>query len=309
MNEKILIIDDEQTMHVVLKHMLKDRFDILHADSAQEGIDILSNERVDLVLSDIHMPGMSGIEFLESLQLDAEHHNIPFLIITGQPSTEKEEKAMNLGAADFIDKSLIGTEREKLVDRISMKILSGNNYDELEKSASLNAKRLGKKLISDSLSGDFFSTSRLLCLELRKSFGFDYITFWTVFNNNLNLIMSLGEVQNTSYGAENLKKESTFQNMLEKREPYMYNHLAENKEGIMAEFSKKHNLPAEIGIPLFAIDEKTYLKNNRQIPDNVPIFGVIFLKRNKLYSTNEFNVIRKLFIQAGTILWRLYKQM
>ncbi|MDZ7689644.1 MAG: response regulator [Balneolaceae bacterium] len=122
MNEKILITDDEKAMHLVLDHMLKDRFDILHAESAQEAIDILSNERVDLVLCDIHMPGMSGIQFLESLQLDTEHQNIPFLIITGQPSTEKEEKALNLGAADFIDKALIGQDREKVIDRISMKI-------------------------------------------------------------------------------------------------------------------------------------------------------------------------------------------
>ncbi|MDZ7689643.1 MAG: hypothetical protein U5K69_00495 [Balneolaceae bacterium] len=121
--------------------------------------------------------------------------------------------------------------------------------------------------------------------------------------------MSLGEVQNSSYGAEDLRKENTFQHILDTREPCMYNHIAEDSEGIMAKFSKEHNLPAEIGIPLFAIDEKTYLKYNRQIPDHVPIFGVIFLKRNKLYSTKEFNVTRKLFIQAGTILWRLYQEM
>ncbi|MDZ7682978.1 MAG: response regulator [Fodinibius sp.] len=66
MQETILVIDDDDTMHIILKKMLSDEFSLLQAKDAQEGIDILSKNQVDLIMTDIHMPGLSGLEFLES---------------------------------------------------------------------------------------------------------------------------------------------------------------------------------------------------------------------------------------------------
>ncbi|MDZ7682976.1 MAG: hypothetical protein U5J63_14990 [Fodinibius sp.] len=77
----------------------------------------------------------------------------------------------------------------------------------------------------------------------------------------------------------------------------------------MAEFSAEHQLPAEIAIPLFALSEKEYLKNNRKIPEGTEIFGLLIFKRNKLFSTKEFMAMRKLFGRAGPVFWRLYKQI
>src|SRR6056297_1604523 len=102
MSYKILVIDDDDPIHLFIDRMLESEYSVLHAYNAQEGIDILSKEPVNLVLSDIHMPGMSGLNFLESLLSDADKKNIPVLIMTSLPTIEKEKKALELGAADFM---------------------------------------------------------------------------------------------------------------------------------------------------------------------------------------------------------------
>ncbi|MDX1618518.1 MAG: response regulator [Balneolaceae bacterium] len=106
MGYSILVIDDEESVHVLTDNMLQAEYSLVHARDAQEAIDILSLQSVNLILTDIHMPGMSGLDFLESLTRDAEKKAIPVLVMTHLPTIEKEKKALDLGAADFIEKEL-----------------------------------------------------------------------------------------------------------------------------------------------------------------------------------------------------------
>jgi len=309
MDEKILIIDDDEPMHFILENLLGDEYDLLNAKNAQRGIDILAKKPVDLILCDIHMPGISGLEFLESIMADAEKKNIPILIMTSLPSVEKEQKALDLGAADFIDKDQFNTHKEEVINRIHMKLVSNFDRPDPDGKINLNTKKLGKILMSEAVSGDFFSASRKFCLELKKSLNFDYISQWSIRKNNTSLLMSLGKEQPRDYGADNLLKEDTFKKIMETKESSLCNHVSEDGEGLMAEFSKEHNLPAEIAIPLFALSEKKYLQNNRKIPDGTLIFSLMVFKRNMLYTTTEFKLLNKLFAQASTILWRLFKEI
>lgn len=107
MNYSILVIDDDDPMHFMAKNLLGKEFVVKHARSAQEAINLLSEMPFNLILSDIHMPGISGLEFLESLQTDTSKKQIPVLIMTNLPTPEKEQKAFQFGAADFIKKRII----------------------------------------------------------------------------------------------------------------------------------------------------------------------------------------------------------
>ncbi len=309
MDYTILLIDDDEPMHIMAKRLLGDEFEMIHARNAQEGIDILAEKPVNLIMSDIHMPGISGLEFLESLSEDAEKRAIPVLVITNLPTVEKEKKALELGAADFLEKTLFVEDKEEVLNRVRMKLVTNVDLPDLSDNLVVNKKKLVSKLMSEAIGGDFISTTKKLCREIQHIFNVDSISFWTVTDGNPNMISSAGVQLPGDYGSEELASEYTFQQLLETKQPYMTNHVFNEELGILVEFSKEHNYPAEIGIPMFALNERKLLMNNMQIPEDAELFAYLILKRNKLFSSKEFKMISKLLIQTGSIFWRLYKDI
>ena len=102
---KILIIEDEEPIRRVLVRILIDEnknFQITEAKNGKEGISYLKKEKFDLVLCDIKMPKMDGIEVLQEAKIN--NINIPFIILTGHGNLETAVDAMKLGAYDFISK-------------------------------------------------------------------------------------------------------------------------------------------------------------------------------------------------------------
>lgn len=100
----ILIIDDEQPIRESLSGILADEgFAPLSAGSAEEGLQLLAEEEVDLVLLDIWMPGMDG---LEALQLIKEQFDLPVIMISGHGTIDTAVQATRIGAFDFIEKPL-----------------------------------------------------------------------------------------------------------------------------------------------------------------------------------------------------------
>jgi CheY-like chemotaxis protein len=309
MDETILVIDDNETLHIILRKLLGDEFSLLQAKTAQQGINILSKSQVDLIMTDIHMPGLSGLEFLESLMSDADKKRIPVLIITSKPSVEKEEKALDIGAADFIRKELFVEDPKMVMDRIRSKIITNFDYPEIKDKLNINTKKLGKILMSESVTGDYFTTTRKFCIEALSTFQINFISQWSVIEKTVSLLMVLGDKQPKNYGAKDLVQESSYKKLLSTKEPYLCNHVGADSCGTMSDFSKEHDLPAEIAIPLFALSEKAYLNNNRVVPDGTKIFGLFIFKRNKLFTSKEYMALKKLFGRAGPVFWRLYKEI
>jgi len=100
----ILIADDEAVNRFILGNILEDEYEILYADDGIEALDkIRSNADIlSLVLLDIMMPGMTGLEVLKSIKQDALTRNIPAIVVTSDQDAEVE--SLRLGAADFIPK-------------------------------------------------------------------------------------------------------------------------------------------------------------------------------------------------------------
>ena len=102
---QVLLIEDEESIRRVMSRILKeenDQYQITEAVDGKQGLDLLSNGQFDLVLCDIKMPKMDGIEVLK--KANDERLNIPFIMLTGHGNIETAVEAMKLGAYDFISK-------------------------------------------------------------------------------------------------------------------------------------------------------------------------------------------------------------
>lgn len=305
MDYKILVVDDDEHMHVLAKALLGKEFTIEHARNAQQAIDLLSEQKFHLILSDIHMPGLDGLEFLESLMKDAEKQRIPVLIMTNLPTVEKEQKALNIGAADFIDKVLFTGSKEKILQRIRMKLVTRLDLDDAGPKLVTQKNRVVDETMKAAIKSGYNRTIQTLCKELTDTFKTDHLSFWAIEGEEITLSYEIGLSKNSDYDGDNLKKEYAYEAVTSRRKPYMTNHVGNDSLGIMSDFSEANDLSAEIGVPLFAVNERTLLLNNMEVPEEVPIFGMLILKRNRLYSSKEFDMISRLLTQTGSILWRL----
>ena len=109
MKPRILVIDDESAIRDSLKMILEyEGFDVQGAATGQDGLTLADREPADLVLLDIKMAGMDGLEVLQRLR--ATHEALPVIMISGHATVSTAVEATKLGAFDFIEKPL-STER------------------------------------------------------------------------------------------------------------------------------------------------------------------------------------------------------
>ena len=105
MKSRILVIDDEAAIRDSLRMILEyEDYQFLGAASGQEALDLVQRERPDVVLLDIKMPGMDGMEVLRKLR--AFDEGLPVVMISGHGTTATAVEAIRLGAIDFLDKPL-----------------------------------------------------------------------------------------------------------------------------------------------------------------------------------------------------------
>ena len=100
----ILIVDDDPLNRVVLDNTLSDEYSISLCASGEEAVSYLESNTVDLIISDIRMPGMSGYDLLEKLKEKQSTYSIPFIIISASNSYNDEAKGLEMGAMDYITK-------------------------------------------------------------------------------------------------------------------------------------------------------------------------------------------------------------
>jgi two-component system nitrogen regulation response regulator GlnG len=105
---RVLVVDDEPSILLEIAGALKRHYDVLTASSAEEAERILSQERLDLLITDLRLPGKDGIALLEFAKAAAP--DLPVVLLSGHGTIEEAVKAIRLGAADFLEKPF-GPER------------------------------------------------------------------------------------------------------------------------------------------------------------------------------------------------------
>lgn len=100
--QTVLIVEDESGVREALKLILSDIYDLKFAENGPEGLALLSKMDYEVVLLDIKMPKMNGLEVLK--QIKADKPKLPVILITGYQSEEIAREAIRLGAFDYIPK-------------------------------------------------------------------------------------------------------------------------------------------------------------------------------------------------------------
>jgi len=114
---KVLVVDDSKLMHKMYEVMLR-AYQLVHALDGRDALDKLGdNPDIDLVLLDINMPVMNGLEFLEELPSRAPEPP-PVVVVSTEGRREDTERGMEAGAAAYITKPFSSTELREVIDRL-----------------------------------------------------------------------------------------------------------------------------------------------------------------------------------------------
>jgi len=107
--KRVLVIDDEEPIRLLVKMSLM-RMDantqVIMADNPIEAIKIAETQKPDLVISDLSMPDMSGIDLCSVLKTNPATQDIPFILLTGSSKTGDIDKAYAAGISDYILKPI-----------------------------------------------------------------------------------------------------------------------------------------------------------------------------------------------------------
>jgi two-component system nitrogen regulation response regulator NtrX len=151
MQHTILIVDDEKDIRTALTGILEDEgYQVLSAESGAEGIECARQELPDLILLDIWMPGMDGLETLEKLK--SLLPQVTVIMISGHGTIETAVRATKLGAFDFIEKPLSLEKvlisvanalqlQELRVENAELKRSASTEYELVGESAEISAVR------------------------------------------------------------------------------------------------------------------------------------------------------------------------
>ncbi len=137
--KKILIVDDEDSLRTLLKrHLEFQGYEVTDANSAIEALSILEQQEPDLIISDIMMPEMDGLEFCQRLRASNLGQLIPFIFLSSKGELEDRIIGLSMGADDYINKPF---EMRELVAKIEAQLARSSRI-------SLEMKRLTEEYMA-----------------------------------------------------------------------------------------------------------------------------------------------------------------
>jgi len=102
--QTLLVIDDDEEIRHYLVNILSDQYKILQADDGTKGLKLAKEHLPDLIISDIVMQGLDGLDLCKTIKENSSLNHIPVILLTGSSSDEMQLKGMHTGADDFIKK-------------------------------------------------------------------------------------------------------------------------------------------------------------------------------------------------------------
>ena len=162
---KILVVDDEEMMLMMAKHILSKKYEVITASDGFEAIELFESEKPDMVLSDLMMPEMDGYELHRILQ-EKSAGTVPIMFMTADESEESESKGFEVGAEDYIRKPM---KPDVLLRRVGIIIENLEKIRGLKAEASIDqlTKLLNKTSVQQEI-GEVVqhATGALLMLDL-----------------------------------------------------------------------------------------------------------------------------------------------
>ncbi|MDH4028141.1 MAG: sigma-54 dependent transcriptional regulator [Nitrospirota bacterium] len=142
---RVLVIDDEESIRELLKDFLESReMEVVTAANGEDGLTLLSEDRFDLFILDLMMPGMNGLDVLR--EVTTRNINVPSIVITAHATVQTAVEAMKLGAFDYITKPFN-------IEDIYLAIKRALEFSKLQSENIMLKKELKKKFSSHSIIG------------------------------------------------------------------------------------------------------------------------------------------------------------
>ncbi len=125
---KLLIVEDDLEMSRYLDEILSKDYSCIAAPDGKEGLEILNEQKVDIIISDIMMPNMDGFEFREKVRMNKEWIKIPFVMLTARTLAEDKIHGFKLGVDDYITKPFNSKELFARVNNLIINKLERNKF-------------------------------------------------------------------------------------------------------------------------------------------------------------------------------------
>jgi two-component system chemotaxis response regulator CheY len=121
---RVLVVDDSRVMRAYIRGALKESLDctVVEAASGFEALRLLPRDTYDVVITDINMPDINGLELIRFVRKSERHREVPIVIISTQSSNRDRERALELGADQFLAKPF---RPEDIVDAVSRVVRAG----------------------------------------------------------------------------------------------------------------------------------------------------------------------------------------
>ena len=104
---KILIVEDNEKNMYLISYILKKKgYEIIGATTGEEGVELAIKEKPDLIIMDIQLPGIDGLETTKRIRASGTNGNIPIIAITSYAMTGDREKALEAGCTGYIEKPI-----------------------------------------------------------------------------------------------------------------------------------------------------------------------------------------------------------
>ncbi len=117
MKKKILVLDDETTICLLLENFLSKDYDVFCTTDGLEALAWLESNIPDLIISDIQMPKLDGYEFLTKLRQRGFTKHTPCIMLSGKSESKERIKCYRLGAQDYLTKPFNPEELDELVKK------------------------------------------------------------------------------------------------------------------------------------------------------------------------------------------------
>jgi two-component system chemotaxis response regulator CheY len=102
---KILVVDDSPTIRKFISIALKIKgYEIISANDGMEALELLPNEKIDLIITDLNMPNIDGFNLIARIRSNESYANTPIIVMSNLSDSEDIERAMQLGANSYIIK-------------------------------------------------------------------------------------------------------------------------------------------------------------------------------------------------------------
>jgi two-component system chemotaxis response regulator CheY len=122
MSFNVLIVDDSNAMRAVIKKIVTisgfQMNQCLEAGNGKEALKILSENWVDVIISDINMPEVNGLELLDQIRKNETFKDVPVIMITTEGSSERMQEAFKRGAKGFIKKPFLPEDIRKILHQV-----------------------------------------------------------------------------------------------------------------------------------------------------------------------------------------------